>query len=109
MIKERYCFFCNKPIGSQIIGEVISLCSFYCNKHVVPVFHWYGDVYAEGPTDVRFGINYKGEAYTVIFYVQMQKTGISISERNEIFYFPYIANITPENFEKKLPTILVFS
>ena len=110
MDKPQYtCYFCKQPAEYvNHSGEIFST----CQNHGLEVRQWRSGFPEKIIMRVSFAYNYSETRYVIVHYMNDRPhTSIHkdlISELTNVVRFDSIMDLTPENIERKLPTILAF-
>lgn len=98
------CYFCHKPCQSSATHP--NSVEHKCFYHPMAIIHNVSDL-AE---TVYFTVKYKSKEYDIYFHLKSKQCKMYKNiDLKPFIHFRYIPEITPENFLRKLPTLLTFS
>lgn len=100
------CYFCNKElsISTQYVGTDVASCE-KCSNSIINAYHYFNT----NSDKLRAIALYK--PFDIMVQLQFDKnfSTISCSNMPKIINFPYILNITPNNFLDKIKLFITFS
>jgi hypothetical protein len=99
------CYFCGKIIENPSYISGLSRCMNHHNSPIVS--NWYSAVGSGNLEEVSFSGKYAGKTYCVVHNLLRNTTFVDYDFRL-VFDSDSLMDLTPENIERKLQTILTF-